>query len=205
MAGPGRREVLGGLAALGAVGLARPALAAYVDPDDPFPLPAADLRRIPPEFRRQTVTYTGNQRPGTVIVDTDARHLYHIMEGGWAIRYGVGVGRDGFRWAGLADVGRKVMWPRWTPPPEMVARDPNAAKWAGGMPGGPDNPLGARALYLFQNNRDTLYRIHGTNQPDSIGKFMSSGCIRMLNQDVVELYRRAPMGTRVVVIYRAEN
>jgi len=176
-----------------------------VDPDDPYPQAPIDLRKVPPEFRRQSVAYTGNQRPGTIIVDTDARQLYHIMEGGWAMRYGVGVGREGFRWAGIADVGRKVMWPKWTPPAEMVQRDKNAAKWANGMPGGPDNPLGARALYLFKDGRDTLYRIHGTNAPDSIGKFMSSGCIRMLNQDVIELYRRTPTMSRVVVIYQGKD
>jgi len=200
-----RKYLLGGLAALGVAALPASALADYVDPDDPYPLPPADLSRLAPEFRRQPVNYTGSQRPGTVIVDTDARQLYHIMEGGWAMRYGVGVGREGFRWAGIADVGRKIMWPKWTPPAEMVARDKNAAKWANGMPGGPNNPLGARALYLYKDGRDTLYRIHGTNAPDSIGKFMSSGCIRMLNQDVIELYRRTPTMTRVVVIYQGQD
>jgi lipoprotein-anchoring transpeptidase ErfK/SrfK len=110
------------------------------------------------------------------------------------------VGRDGFRWAGLADVGRKVMWPKWTPPKDMIERSPEKAKWASGMPGGYDNPLGARALYLFQNGQDTLYRIHGTTEPMSIGKNASSGCIRMINQDVKELYRRVPTGSRVVVL-----
>lgn len=110
------------------------------------------------------------------------------------------MGKDGFRWAGMADVGRKVMWPKWTPPKEMIERHPEKAKWANGMPGGYDNPLGARALYLFQNGSDTLYRIHGTTEPMSIGKNASSGCIRMINQDVIQLYRRVPIGSRVVVL-----
>lgn len=170
------------------------------DYNDLITFPPTDLSKIPKKFRRQIVPYQSRHWPGTIIVDTAQRHLYLILEGGQAIRYGVGVGREGFRWAGLADVQRKVMWPRWTPPPEMVERDPNAAKWKDGMPGGPDNPLGARALYLFQNGRDTLYRLHGTNAPESIGKAVSSGCIRMLNEDVIELYRRAPVGSRVVVL-----
>jgi hypothetical protein len=131
---------------------------------------------------------------------TGARQLTLVLDRGTAIRWGCAVGRDGFRWAGLADVGRKVMWPRWTPPKDMIARSPEKAKWKNGMPGGPDNPLGARALYLFQNGNDTLYRIHGTTEPLSIGKNASSGCIRMVNQDVIELYRRAPVGTRVIVM-----
>jgi lipoprotein-anchoring transpeptidase ErfK/SrfK len=170
------------------------------DADDPFSLPPMNMKRIPEEFRRTVVPYAGGQWPGTIIVDTAAHHLYLILTGSQAIRYGVGVGRDGFRWAGMADIGRKVMWPRWTPPKVMVERDPNTAKWKDGMPGGPENPLGARALYLYQNGQDTLYRLHGTNAPDSIGKSMSSGCIRMLNEDVIELYRRAPIGTRVIVL-----
>ncbi|MGE3874076.1 MAG: L,D-transpeptidase [Parvibaculaceae bacterium] len=170
------------------------------DYNDLITFPPTDLTKIPKKFRRQIVPYEGRHWPGTIIVDTAERHLYLILEDRQAIRYGVGVGREGFLWAGLADIERKVMWPRWTPPPEMVERDPNAAKWKDGMPGGPDNPLGARALYLFQNGRDTLYRLHGTNTPTSIGKALSSGCIRMINEDVIELYRRAPVGTRVVVL-----
>ncbi|MGE3830749.1 MAG: L,D-transpeptidase [Parvibaculaceae bacterium] len=169
-------------------------------PQVDYPVPKVDLRVIPAEFRRQIVSYDGEQWPGTIIVDSEHRHLYKILGGGQAIRYGVGVGREGFGWSGLADVGAKQMWPEWNPPKEMVARDVNAAKWADGQPGGPDNPLGARALYLYQDGRDTLYRIHGTNAPKSIGKAMSSGCIRMLNQDVVELYRTTPIGTRVIVL-----
>lgn len=179
---------------------AGPAFAADQSGDDPYPLPPFDYKKLAPEFRRTVVPYSGRQHPGTIIVDTAARQLYVILQGNQAIRVGCAVGRDGFRWAGLADVGRKVMWPKWTPPKDMIERSPEKAKWAKGMPGGPDNPLGARALYLFQNGNDTLYRIHGTTEPMSIGKNASSGCIRMVNQDVVELYRRAPVGTRVVVL-----
>jgi lipoprotein-anchoring transpeptidase ErfK/SrfK len=177
---------------------------AYADtadiPDDPYPLPPFDYGRLPAAFRRTIVPYEGRHWPGTIIVDTSARQLYIVLEDKQAIRFGCAVGRDGFRWAGLADVGRKVMWPRWTPPKQMIERSPEKAKWANGMPGGPNNPLGARALYLFQNGSDTLYRIHGTNEPMSIGKNASSGCIRMINQDAVELYRRAPVGSRVIVM-----
>jgi len=176
------------------------AAAASNDPDDPYPLPPFDYSRLPTPYRRAVVPYSGNHWSGTIIVDTSARQLYLVLEGGQALRFGCAVGRDGFRWAGLADVGRKVMWPRWTPPRQMIERSPEKAKWAAGMPGGPDNPLGARALYLFQNGNDTLYRIHGTTEPLSIGKRASSGCIRMVNQDVVELYRRVPVGSRVIVM-----
>jgi lipoprotein-anchoring transpeptidase ErfK/SrfK len=117
-----------------------------------------------------------------------------------AMRYGIGVGREGFSWSGDAVIQRKAEWPKWTPPAEMVARDPKAAEWANGLPGGLSNPLGARALYLFQGNRDTLYRIHGTTEPYSIGTNVSSGCIRLINQDIVDLYSRVPVGTRVVVL-----
>ena len=195
-----RRAVLtGASAALLSVPLSTAALP-QASEDDPFPLPPFDYSKLPAPFRPATVAYTGRQWPGTVIVDTPNRQIYLVLQGGQAMRWGCAVGKDGFRWAGLADIGRKVMWPRWTPPKEMIARSPEKAKWANGMPGGPDNPLGARALYLFQNGQDTLYRIHGTTDPMSIGKNASSGCIRMVNQDVEELYRRVPIGTRVVVL-----
>jgi lipoprotein-anchoring transpeptidase ErfK/SrfK len=117
-----------------------------------------------------------------------------------AIRYGVGVGRDGFGWSGIVEIGRKAEWPVWTPPAEMIARDPKAAQYASGMPGGVDNPLGARALYLYKDGQDTIYRIHGTNEPWSIGMNISSGCIRMRNPDIEDLYARVPVGTKVIVI-----
>jgi lipoprotein-anchoring transpeptidase ErfK/SrfK len=195
-----RRAVITGAAAgLLAAPLSNAAFAQSSE-DDPYPLPKFDYGKLPEAFRPTVVNYTGRQWPGTIIVDTQARQLYLVLQGGKAMRWGCAVGRDGFRWAGLADVGRKVMWPKWTPPKEMIARSPEKAKWANGMPGGPENPLGARALYLFQNGNDTLYRIHGTTEPLSIGKNASSGCIRMVNQDVIELYRRVPIGSRVVVL-----
>ncbi|MCB1377779.1 MAG: L,D-transpeptidase [Alphaproteobacteria bacterium] len=172
---------------------------AYENSDDPYTLPALNMSKFPQEVRRTVVTYRTRQFPGTIIIDTADKHLFLVLEGGKAIRYGVAVGKDGYRWGGAADIGRKVMWPRWTPPKDMIERKPELSKWRNGMPGGPENPLGARALYLFQNGRDTLYRIHGTNDPASIGKAASSGCIRMFNQDVVDLYRRAPIGSRVLV------
>jgi lipoprotein-anchoring transpeptidase ErfK/SrfK len=155
---------------------------------------------IAPQFRKQAVQVNFAEWPGTIVVDTNERFLYLLLEDGLALRYGVGVGREGFGWSGEARVGRKQEWPTWTPPAEMVARDPQAAKWVDGMPGGPDNPLGARALYLFEGDRDTLFRIHGTNAPETIGKAVSSGCIRMLNEHVVELYRRTPEGAKVIVL-----
>jgi lipoprotein-anchoring transpeptidase ErfK/SrfK len=194
-----RAAITGAAAGLLAAPLTSAAFAQSSD-DDPYPLPPFNYSKLPEAFRPAVVNYSGRQWPGTIIVDTQARQLYLVLQGGKAMRYGCAVGRDGFRWAGLADIGRKVMWPRWTPPKEMIARSPEKAKWANGMPGGPENPLGARALYLFQNGNDTLYRIHGTTEPMSIGKNASSGCIRMINQDVVELYRRVPIGSRVVVL-----
>jgi lipoprotein-anchoring transpeptidase ErfK/SrfK len=191
-----RRNFIGVAAGALALPLA-PAWA--VDENDPYQMPAQSGAKTPPQFRRTVVNYRTKQFPGTIIVDTSERHLYIVLEGGKAIRYGIAVGRDGFRWAGVADVSRKVMWPKWTPPPEMIKRKPELAEWKDGMPGGPKNPLGARALYLFRDGRDTGYRIHGTVEPSSIGKAASSGCIRMFNEDVIELYRRTPIGSRVLV------
>ncbi len=153
-----------------------------------------------PQYKRRVVAYQTAESPGTIIVDTASRHLYFIETGGKATRYGIGVGRQGFAWSGTATIKRKAEWPRWTPPASMIARQPELAKYAGGMDGGIGNPLGARALYLYQGDRDTLYRLHGTNEPWSIGKAVSSGCIRLLNDDIVDLYNRAPAGTRVVVL-----
>ena len=195
-----RRSLIGGAVASLVAG-AIPSITWAADTaDDPYPLPSFDYHKMPEAFRPSVRAYKGRQQVGTVIVDTSARQIYLVVDGGYCIRWGCAVGRDGFRWAGLADVGRKVMWPKWTPPNDMIARSPEKAKWANGMPGGYDNPLGARALYLFQNGQDTLYRIHGTTEPMSIGTNASSGCIRMINQDVKELYRRAPVGSRVVVL-----
>ncbi len=154
---------------------------------------------IPPRFRKQLVAFDGLESPGTIVVDPQSRFLYFVLENGQAMRYGVGVGRAGFAWSGEAVVQLKRRWPRWLPPEEMVFRDDKAKTWANGMPGGPNNPLGARALYLYANGADTLFRIHGTNDPSSIGKAMSSGCIRMLNEDVAELFERVAKGTPVIV------
>jgi lipoprotein-anchoring transpeptidase ErfK/SrfK len=168
-------------------------------PED-FEIAPADLSKIPPRFHRQIVTWGGIEEPGTIVVDPGERFLFNVMDNGSAVRYGVGVGRAGFAWSGEAQVAMKRRWPRWVPPEDMVYRDANALKWVNGMPGGPENPLGARALYLYANGQDTLYRIHGTNDPSSIGKAMSSGCIRMLNEDVADLFERVSTGTKVVVL-----
>ena len=170
-------------------------------PESPIDYPIEEIppRRIKKRFRRRMVEFDGPEEPGTIVVDPDERFLYLVLAYGSAVRYGVGVGRAGFEWSGAAKIGMKRRWPRWVPPADMVARDPRARPWANGQPGGPDNPLGARALYLYANGEDTLYRIHGTNEPNSIGKAMSSGCIRMLNQDIAELYDNVIVGTPVIV------
>jgi lipoprotein-anchoring transpeptidase ErfK/SrfK len=146
-----------------------------------------------PKYRRQVVDYDGPEKPGTIIIDTRERLLYLVQEGGTAIRYGIGVGRPGFTWTGVKYVSAKREWPDWRPPAEMLKRRPDLPRY---MPGGPDNPLGARALYLGSS----LYRIHGSNEPWTIGTQVSSGCIRMRNEDVIDLYNRVPVGAKVVVI-----
>ena len=170
-------------------------------PESPIDFPITEIpeRRIKKKFRRQMVEFDGAEEPGTLVVDPDNRFLYHVLSYGSTMRYGVGVGRAGFAWTGSAQIGMKRRWPRWVPPREMVERDPRAREWVNGQPGGPDNPLGARALYLYAGGQDTLYRIHGTNEPQSIGKAMSSGCIRMLNQDIAELFDQVIVGTPVTV------
>jgi lipoprotein-anchoring transpeptidase ErfK/SrfK len=164
-----------------------------------FPIEKVNLRIIAKRFRRQILDFEGPEALGTIIVEPENRFLYYVIEQGQAIRYGVGVGRAGFAWSGNAIVGMKRRWPRWVPPRSMVDRDSNARRWINGQPGGPDNPLGARALYLFSNGADTLYRIHGTNEPATIGKAVSSGCIRMLNEDVAHLFELVEVGTPVIV------
>jgi lipoprotein-anchoring transpeptidase ErfK/SrfK len=202
----GRRKFVAAAAAIISTAGSRPVLAAgeyaasvQLDDDEKFAISMDDYRKVKPQFRATTVDYDGPEPAGTIVVDTGRYYLYLVQENGKARRYGIGVGRQGFEWSGDAVIRRKAKWPRWTPPKSMVARDPEAAKWAGGMPGGPDNPLGARALYLYQGKVDTLYRIHGTGEPASIGRAVSSGCIRLLNADVVDLYERVPIGTRVIV------
>lgn len=161
-------------------------------------LPAGGLGD--PRLRRQRVRYDTRERPGTIVVDTRERFLYFVEEGGMATRYGVGVGREGANFRGRANIRRKAEWPSWTPTANMIRRDARLRQYAGGMPGGPNNPLGARALYLYRGGRDTMFRLHGTNEPASIGRAMSSGCIRLMNDDIVHLYDRTPIGTPVVVV-----
>ena len=163
-------------------------------------------KEVPEAFKRQVVTFRTAEKPGTIIIDGNQHFLYLVQPGRTAIRYGIGVGREGFGWAGIVRVGRiSEEWPTWTPPAEMVARDPNAAKWAGGQPGGPDNPLGARALYLYEGDQDTIYRIHGTPEPWSIGLDVSSGCIRMNNDDIVDLHSRIDVGAKVIVLMQGAS
>jgi lipoprotein-anchoring transpeptidase ErfK/SrfK len=164
--------------------------------DKPFNVPLVDRRRMRPELARQAVAYTGSEKPGSIVVDIDQRFLYLVQDGGEAVRYGVGVGRQGFSWRGTAYVGRKGVWPAWSPTTTMVSLKPDLPRY---RDAGLDNPLGARALYLYQDGRDTLFRIHGTNEPWSIGEQVSSGCVRMLNEDIVDLYNRVPSGTTVYV------
>jgi lipoprotein-anchoring transpeptidase ErfK/SrfK len=151
-----------------------------------------DRVELDPEWRKQVVYYRTNEAPGTIIISTAERHLYLVQGNGRAIRYGIGVGREGFQWQGLLNITRKAEWPDWTPPPEMIARQPYLPRF---MAGGPGNPLGARAMYLGT----TVYRIHGTNQPQTIGTAISSGCFRLVNADVTDLYDRVPVGTKVIV------
>ncbi len=174
--------------------------------DDLYPIPAIELSRINPAYLRRVVKYDTAEAPGTIVVDPQSRYLYLVMRDGMAVRYGVGVGRSGFGWSGAATIKNKQEWPDWYPPKEMFAREPELMEQMGelpggaGMPGGPGNPLGARALYLWQGNKDTLYRIHGTFEPWTIGTNVSSGCIRMINQDVIDLSNHTPTGTKVVVL-----
>lgn len=170
-------------------------------PEETHPIPAMPLDKIKPELRRTEVDYPSSERPGTVIIDTPARRLYYILGDGRAIRYAVSVGREGLELRGNAYVGRKAEWPSWTPTANMIRRDPKKyGPLAGGMKGGLTNPLGARAMYLYRGGNDIHFRIHGTNAPGSIGYAMSSGCIRMLNHDVIDLYSRVPAGTKVIVL-----
>ena len=172
----------------------------------PFAVPGTRSTDIDPRYARRAVSYPSAETPGTIIVDVQNHFLYSIEGSGRAIRYGIGVGRQGFTWSGTATVHNKQEWPDWYPPREMIERKPELMRQVStlqsglGVPGGPDNPLGARALYLWQGNKDTLFRIHGTNEPETIGRSVSSGCIRMLNQDVIDLYARTPVGAKVVVL-----
>jgi lipoprotein-anchoring transpeptidase ErfK/SrfK len=170
--------------------------------DGSFVIPAVPVEKVPTEFQRQTVAYTTDQPVGTIIINTQAKHLYLVIGKNKAIRYGISVGRAGFEWSGEALVTDRKTYPTWFPPPEMIERKPELAKWEKGQPGSPQNPLGVRALYLRTNGVDYGYRIHGTPEWFSIGKNASSGCIRMIHQDVIDLYNRVPLGTKVVVLTR---
>jgi lipoprotein-anchoring transpeptidase ErfK/SrfK len=163
-------------------------------------LPAVDVAAFHRELLRNQVEYATAEPPGSIIIDTRGPFLYFVEPGGMATRYGIAIGREGFGWTGDGTIQRTARWPRWTPPPEMIERDPSLEKWREGQPGGVDNPLGARALYIYFGGRDSGYRIHGTNTPKSIGWAASSGCFRMLNQDVIDLYDRVQMGAKVVVM-----
>jgi lipoprotein-anchoring transpeptidase ErfK/SrfK len=168
--------------------------------DAGYRLPAIPISKVPAKYHRQVVRYDTKENPGTVIVDTRAKFLYLVMANGKAMRYGIGVGREGFEWKGTSRIALKREWPVWTPPAAMIRRQPELAKWRGGMPGGPGNALGARAMYLFNKGGDTGYRLHGTPEWHSIGKAMSSGCIRLINQDVIDLYSRVDVGAKVIVM-----
>lgn len=163
-------------------------------------LPAIDVAALHPALLRNRVAFATSEAPGTIVIDTKGPFLYFVEPDGMATRYGIAIGREGFGWTGTGTIARTARWPTWTPPPEMIARDPSLKKWAGGMPGGVDNPLGARALYIYFGGSDSGFRVHGTNQPKSIGWAASSGCFRMLNQDVIDLYDRVGRGAKVVVM-----
>ncbi len=169
-------------------------------PNDKFPIPAVDLRKVDPKYYRQTVRYDTKEAPGTIIVDPGNYFVYRIEGDGNATRYGANVGRPGFLWSGEAYVGRKAEWATWTPPKEMIARRPEARKYAGGMPGGLDNPLGARTLYLYRNGVYTVYTIYSTSDPETIGTGITSGCTGLLSQDMIHLYSRTPIKTKVVML-----
>jgi lipoprotein-anchoring transpeptidase ErfK/SrfK len=204
-----RRSFLFGSAGLGALGLAGCAATEDMSEakriygpvaDRRFAIPAVDVAKLDAKYVRKTVRYDTKEAPGTIIVDPGKYYVYRIEDDGNATRYGANVGRDGFRWSGDAYVGRKAEWPIWTPPKEMIARQPEARKYAGGMPPGLDNPLGARTLYLYQNGKYTLYTIYSTSDPETIGNGITSGCTGLLTQDMMDLYSRTPVKTKVVVL-----
>src|SRR5574340_312668 len=174
--------------------------------DDGHHIPGLDASTTDPSKLRREVAFSGPSRPGTIVVDVADRHLYLVEPGGRAMRYTVGVGRqEALNFRGSAVIGRKAQWPRWAPTKNMIEKMPRYAAYAGGMPGGLGNPLGARALYLYRGNKDTYFRLHGTNEPDTIGHKVSSGCIRLFNQDIIDLYNRVPVGTPVVVLQEGRS
>ncbi len=173
--------------------------------EEPFPVFASDPDKVDYKFRRREVAFKTDEPPGTVVVDTQRFFLYFVLPAGRAIRYGIGVGRTGTRWSGVAIIARKAEWPKWTPTADMLERHVNYAQWKDGMPGGPDNPLGARAMYLLNDGKDNQFRIHGTPVATTIGQATTSGCFRMFNIDVIDLYNRVSVGTRVVVLPRVAS
>lgn len=206
-----RSFLFGSAAGLGAAGLAgcvtsddmsRTEAAKFyaAAPNEKFPIPAVDISRINPKYYRQTVRYSTKEAPGTIIVDPGNYFVYRIEGDGMATRYGANVGRPGFLWSGEVYVGRKAEWPIWTPPKEMILRQPEARKYARGMPGGLDNPLGARTLYLYKNGAYTVYTIYSTSDPETIGTGITSGCTGLLSQDMIDLYSRTPIKTKVVML-----
>ena len=205
-----RSFLLGSAAGLGALGLTGCAMdgMSFAEaqkiygpvPDKKFPIPAVDVSKIDPKYYRRTVRYDSNEAAGTIIVDPKNYYVYRIEGEGNATRYGANVGRAGFLWSGDAYVGRKAEWATWTPPREMIQRQPEAAKYARGMPGGLDNPLGARTLYLYQNGVYTLYTLYSTSDPETIGTNVTSGCTGLLSQDMIHLYSRTPIKTKVVML-----
>jgi lipoprotein-anchoring transpeptidase ErfK/SrfK len=169
-------------------------------------IPGLDLTKIDPGLLRQQVAFAGPYRPGTIVVNIGERRLYLVEPGGVAMRYAVGVGREeALNFRGSAVIGRKAEWPHWTPTEDMIRRMPIYAHYASGLPGGINNPLGARALYLYRGNQDTDFRLHGTIEPETIGTKVSSGCIRLFNQDIIDLYNRVPVGSPVVVLQEGEQ
>ncbi|MCA0422500.1 MAG: L,D-transpeptidase [Proteobacteria bacterium] len=168
--------------------------------DKKFPIAAVDVNQVDPKYYKRVVQYESKEAPGTIIVDPSNYYVYRIEGDNKATRYGANVGRQGFLWSGEAYVGRKAEWPTWTPPPEMIKRQPEVAKYARGMPGGPENPLGARTLYLYQKGVYTLYTIYSTSEPDTIGTNLTSGCTGLLTQDMIDLYDRTAINTKVIVL-----
>jgi lipoprotein-anchoring transpeptidase ErfK/SrfK len=209
--GLSRRSFLLGSAGLSAAGLAGCGTTGDVSvaeaqklygpvSDARFPIPAADISKVDPKYYRRIVPYATREAAGTIIVDPKNYYVYRVEGDGTATRYGANVGRNGFRWNGEAYIGRKAEWAVWTPPAEMIRRQPEAAKWARGMPPGLDNPLGARTLYLYQNGAYTLYTIYASSDVESIGSGITSGCVGLLTQDMMHLYDRTPVRTKVIVL-----
>lgn len=200
----GSAAILGGIGLTGCVSdgmsLTEAARVYGPVPNEKYPIPAVDVTKINPKYFRRRVQYDSSEAPGTIIIDPANYFVYRIEGDGVATRYGANVSRPGFLWSGEVYVGRKAEWPTWTPPKEMIARQPEARKYAGGMPGGLDNPLGARVLYLYKNGVYTVYTIYSTSDPETIGSGITSGCTGLLSQDMLDLYSRTPIRTKVIMM-----